>query len=246
MTPTSQRLDTMPTGPQGESPIEGKLQNCATFGTFVPETDRDPSKAMCHGGVYEGDFYQACPVKVECKTHTLLANIRPKPKEEEKRKELTLADLINTRTLTKEEKQQRVNPFVLPPLQVPRLEDLPTQQGTTQPVITPAPAAQPQHTVVPAAVANNITQRINNLNTMLESIWPVVMQAPPNPATHATSTPFASYVPPGPEISPTFMPHSEESTWSRLLRNVVQGVIAAIGWHLYNGSRSMDFFSKRK
>src|SRR4051812_40011477 len=55
------------TGPQKTSPILGKKQNCAAFGSYEPPYSAKKERRMCHGGIFDGDPYQPCPVRSECK-----------------------------------------------------------------------------------------------------------------------------------------------------------------------------------
>lgn len=63
---------------------------------------------------------------------------------------------------------------------------------------------------------------------------------PPTPAYGATGTspPNINWT----EPSPSFHPRDGESTFERLFLNILQGVIAAIGWHIWRFCQTIDLF----
>jgi hypothetical protein len=66
--------------------------------------------------------------------------------------------------------------------------------------------------------------------------WPMAMQ-----------TPYAApmFLHNG-GISPTFLPSEEESVFCRLFKNLAQGWIASTGWHIWDYSRTVDLFGRKK
>ncbi len=69
------------------------------------------------------------------------------------------------------------------------------------------------------------------------------VQQQPGPVAR-THAPYSNNVGVGgPNVSPTFMPRPDESIWSRLGKNVMQGWINSTGWHVFDYSRSIDLFS---
>lgn len=53
-------------------------------------------------------------------------------------------------------------------------------------------------------------------------------------------TPYVSSMDPG--NAPTFLPTSGEGALERLVKNVLQAMVAALGWQIYNYLRSIDIF----
>lgn len=56
------------------------------------------------------------------------------------------------------------------------------------------------------------------------------------------------YVMPNPTlaVSPTFVPEDDEGIFSRLGKNIAQGMVNATGWHIFDFSRHVDMFGGKK
>lgn len=60
----------LPAALQTDGPIPGKKKNCTSWAEYeAPGTSS--TAAMCHGGRYNGSFYQPCPSRHECRTVTI-------------------------------------------------------------------------------------------------------------------------------------------------------------------------------
>ena len=68
---------------------------------------------------------------------------------------------------------------------------------------------------------------------------------PPEDAPEAMRT---KYVAPSTNrhVSPTFIPEEGEGVFSRLGRNIVQGAVNSLGWHVFDYSLHVDMFKKKK
>jgi len=49
-----------------------------------------------------------------------------------------------------------------------------------------------------------------------------------------------------PISSPTFLPHEEEGVIHRLGKNIAQGWISGVGWHMFDMTNHVDFFPHKK
>lgn len=65
-----------------------------------------------------------------------------------------------------------------------------------------------------------------------------------NPVSMQTPYVVPATVQPGGSVSPTFLPVGNENAWGRLCKNVAQGWMNSTGWHIFDLSRSIDFFRK--
>lgn len=45
----------------------GRPTNCSEWGTWVPPISTKPERALCHGGKYDGHYYDPCPARNECR-----------------------------------------------------------------------------------------------------------------------------------------------------------------------------------
>lgn len=217
------------TGAQEESPVPGKMMNCHDFGTYEPEGSRTPHAAMCHGGLYLGDSYNACPVKAECRNLTISRRHRL-PVLVEDRKPLVTPPPQSAKP------EERRNPFLMPPFKMPGLGEMPTQ-------IPQAKTAQatPVQTPTVNKLVEELQAKINEVRSSM-GLFPGAV-IPAVDAPHGMRTPYAAptAVPAG--VSPTYLPQEGESVWRRLLKNILQGLLAALGWHVFDYSRSIDLFA---
>jgi len=72
---------------------------------------------------------------------------------------------------------------------------------------------------------------------------PYPVQPPPY-FPYSMQTPYASPTPVGAGggITPTFLPKEDEGLFSRLGKNILQGMVGANGWHVYDYARTVDLF----
>jgi len=56
-------------GQQKDSPIQGKQKNCNTWGEYEP-AGTSPTAKLCNGGSFEGEFFEPCPAREECRSRT--------------------------------------------------------------------------------------------------------------------------------------------------------------------------------
>ena len=69
---------------------------------------------------------------------------------------------------------------------------------------------------------------------------------PPETYPRVMQTPYTVPMPVQPvgSVSPTFLPRSDESVWSRLGKNVAQGWLNSTGWHVFDYTRNVDLFGR--
>jgi len=69
---------------------------------------------------------------------------------------------------------------------------------------------------------------------------------PPQTAHHSMQTPYVQpqIVSAGGMQSPTFLPATGESVFSRIVKNILQGWLTATGWQIFEAGRATDLFRK--
>lgn len=71
---------------------------------------------------------------------------------------------------------------------------------------------------------------------------PQVPAPPADPTNPYLSTPRAPHTV-GP--SPTFLPNEADTVFNRLGKNVMQGWVSSLGWHLFDMAQQVDFFPRK-
>lgn len=224
------------TGPQEESPIPGRMKNCSSWAKY--ESGFTGEAAMCNGGHYDGDYYEPCPVRFHCKSET------------DGKKHLPVMNPAQpfggTRMIASTPNTQPsqgggfgADPYRWRREQESRLAGFPTtmsarpsQVGGAQPARAGA-AQQPG----PAQAANYPSVP-----------YPIYFPQPVSPPPQFPPAMQTSYAAPIPfhagGVTPTFLPAAGENIWSRLGKNVAQGMIGSTGWHVFDFARSVDFFGR--
>lgn len=200
------------TGDQQQSPIPGKMMNCGEYATYEPTESTNECAAMCHGGRYNSDTYRPCPVRTECRQETINRKYRRLPVVQERGPLVTPPP--------KAAEPPAVNPFLMPPFRIPNLGGMPTQnpQAKQEPSINPTTRTPTYEGQFPGATI------------------------PTENAPRGMRTPYAAAMPTNGEVSPTFLPGENENIIDRLLKNILQGILAVIGWHVWNFARTVDLF----
>lgn len=67
--------------------------------------------------------------------------------------------------------------------------------------------------------------------------------APQPPPSGYWSPPGSPHTPPG--VAPTYLPDPDESVLERLLCNIGNGFVAALGWQLWSYAQQVDIFGRR-
>jgi hypothetical protein len=128
---------------------------------------------------------------------------------------------------------------------------LPIYANPTRPIISQtaqAQQAEPQQptframtfgsTTLPSAQPRAPVTQPRQFETTFPQ--PVV---PPTDYPAAMRTPYASATTVyGGGTSPTFLPLDGEDVFQRLTKNMLQGALAACGWHLFDYARAVDLF----
>lgn len=201
----------------------GSPKNCTSWAEY--ETPGSSSTAnMCNGGWYKGEYYNECKSKADC----VAATIRAKSMTSDRRslpvhtnEPKPFGDRGNGsqllgRTPNLADHLKGWGAWGTAPTTIPKA-DGPPRPGAVLPTPFQVPAPLPYPVQPPVE-------------------WPVAMQTP-----YAAPMPSHSG-----GVSPTFLPHEEESVLGRLFKNVAQGWIASTGWHVYDYSRTVDLFGRRK
>lgn len=202
------------TAPRMPSPIEGKEQNCNTFGAYEPAAETTRTRNLCHGGWFEASWYEPCHVRAECYVET-----------SNKRK--TLPVVNNTAA-----------PAQRRPVEQEGFIKLPTFRGTN---FGGLPTQHPQATARDAIRAK-VAEVVESTLHSAEAYAPHVVSPGPS-APPGMRTPFVGNVESA--ASPTFIPSEGQSTIERLFFNVLQAIIAAIGYQIWSFARNIDIFSPR-
>lgn len=53
----------------------GHVKNCNAWAAYEEKDSPDSTKTLCHGGRYNGDWWQPCPSKADCKAATEAARM---------------------------------------------------------------------------------------------------------------------------------------------------------------------------
>jgi hypothetical protein len=207
------------TGAQEPSPVPGKMMNCGAYATYEPSDSSEECAAMCHGGRYNQDTYRPCPVRAECRQETINRKYRRLPVLQEQQTLITPPP--------KPTEPPAVNPFLMPPFRMPSLGGMPTQN----------PQAKPQE----PSISPTQRAQAEAAYRAREGQFPGAT-IPAENAPRGMRTPYAAVTSAYGEISPTFLPGENENIIDRLLKNILQGILAVIGWHLFNFARSVDLF----
>lgn len=252
------------------SPVEGKEQNCSAFGTFEPASSTAKFAAVCHGGYYDNAYYEPCPVKNECKAALMAKNnmrvlpqingtpsaqptlTKTAPAPQEAPRARTSEELFKARLFKPDYGNLRRTlplvqaldaagtsqvtqvPAAAPTRVAPAASVAPPVQGT----VAPKPAAAVS---APQAAPTTAAPQGPTLHGAAGGIPQVVVPAPSAPS--GTRTPYAAPTAFSGDFFPTYMPDEDESVWSRLFKNMFQGILAAIGWAIWNYCRTVDLFA---
>lgn len=236
-----------------ESPITGRQQNCMSYGTYEPFGSDKPYAALCHGGFYEGANYSECPVRLECKNATDRKRIEAGEREV----------LPQLREAMKDENNPLHSMFKPRVFRVPDFSDIPTTIPMRQVEEEPeeeeedleeddeleedeeeqeeeAEEEEPEEEDEAVARASAAPTGRRMRGPKGKRFPRAVM--PDGDAPRGMRSAFASRTPGYGEIAPTFLPSATESPWKRLFKNVAQGILAAIGFTLWNYCRTIDLF----
>lgn len=227
------------TGPQEDSPIPGKMKNCQLWAAY--ETGNSGTAAMCNGGHYDGDYYEPCPVRFQCKNET--DSKRHLPVMNPPQPFGGTRIIASTPNLSQQQQQQyrrgEDHPFFSDPQRWRREHEA---RMATMP--TSMPGRPQQVGGAQPARANN--QPVDGWfpTAPYPAYYPQPVSPPPQ-YPPAMQTPYASPIPfHAGGITPTFLPAPGESVWSRLGKNVGQGMIGAFGWQVFDLARNVDFFGR--
>lgn len=194
----------------------GTTKNCTDWAQYeLPGSSA--TATLCHGGNYDGEVFNVCPSRDECR----LATLRPKPQS------TVLASTSGVRggwARPASSTGTTVHSPTLPARQAPaaaRPANLPT------PWVPPnMPATRPA-----GSLAAEYYRRVE-APVVPPTTLPVVMQTPYAQQSHS----------PAGSMTPTFIPRDDESIPMRLAKNITQGALGSAGWHLYSLANSIDFF----
>jgi len=223
-----------------------KMKNCQEWALYEPP-GTSPEAVMCNGGGwYEGDYYEECPSKFDCK------RAMRHPHEDVREDRRSLPVLNPSRPFSNGNQSQVLGgttnlpalvPYTPQPYTPVSLPTLPTPGQ--QPLGGQPPRAQPvQQARAPQAPQAPPEQAWTTFAAPMipPSPYPSPM-VPPQQFPAPMQTPFAQPMPLyGPGITPTFLPTEKESIFGRLAKNIAQGWVGATGWHVYDFARNVDMF----
>jgi hypothetical protein len=198
------------TAPRMPSEIEGKEQNCTTFGMYEPAAETTRTRNLCHGGWYEASWYEPCPVRSECYVAT-----------SSKKRTLPVVNSVAPAKAVAQEGFVR-----LPAFRGPNFSGMPTQH----------PQATTPRDAVRAKVAEVMESALHGAEAYVPHVVSPGVDAPPGMRTPFVGTAETA-------ASPTFIPREGQSTFERLFFNILQAIIAAIGYQVWSFARSIDIFS---
>lgn len=229
-------------GQQVRCPQTGKMKNCGSK-DGVPiwadyEEGHSGSAALCNGGIFDNDSYDACPSRPECQRATEINRIE----EEDRKRRLpvlsTNGRLGSTQIVGATPAAQRSAMNPTEPADPTRWRPTYDANRPTMPARSTQLPQQPQQQYY------DTRYREREQSYPHYAPQPVM---PPQQFPMAMQTPYAAPVPfHAGGISPTFLPDRDESLPLRLLKNVGQGAIASTGWHVFDFARTVDFFGRRR
>ena len=197
--------------------VPGKKKNCNSWAEFEP-VGSSPTAKLCHGGAHDGEWFQPCPVRLECQGATLA--------RAESRRSLPV---MNNRSPFNEAKPFGNRPGSEVIARTVNLRDHIPGWGS-----------------MPTSLPQQKTGRGLTEPSQVPFPLPYPVQ-PPGEYPEAMRTPFVGptqAVAGG--ITPTFLPQSGEGLASRLVKNIAQGAIGSTGWHIFDFARSVDFFGRKE
>ncbi len=200
----------------------GKMKNCNEWALYEsPGASLEAN--LCHGGWVEGDYYEECPARYDCKRAT-----QKKQAEAESRSRslpvLNPAKPFGQRTSTRI--LGGTKPFE--PYEPTKWSSYATT-ATSRPT-KKASSSEPQG-----------HQEMPPVHPMFPA--PVI---PPESYPKAMQSPFAAPAPfHAGGITPTFLPNEKHGVFSRLAMNIAQGWVGSTGWHVFDFARSVDMFGQR-
>lgn len=219
------------TAPQEDSPIRGKKKNCGTWAKWTNGQTGDA--AMCNGGHYEGDYYEVCPARRECRNMTEMDDGRTHlPIMNPDRpfggtRILASSPAANQQGQQQGQQQQGQRPFM------EGYEKWLSGLSTTQ----RATIGQQQQQGAMSRQAQPVQNQQPNFHHFPHPIMP------PENFPQAMQTPYAAPIPHhAGGITPTFLPEEDGNIWMRLGKNVAQGMIGSTGWHVFDFARNVDLF----
>lgn len=197
----------------------GRMKNCDSWAEYEAKGTSETA-AMCHGGWFEDERFRECPSKYDCKKAT----------EKKNKRHLALVPSMNPAKPYGGSKSGQGSTIL----------------GSTEPMFAPYNFAD-LTTTVPTRKAETASTR--KPTTLYPSQVPVDFPQPIQPPEvfpEVMRTPFVAPRPvPTQGITPTFLPVDGESRGGRLGKNILQGMIGAGGWHIYDFARSVDLFGQR-
>lgn len=213
-------------------PETGKPKNCGTWAEY--EDGHTGSASMCNGGIYDGDFYSACPSRTECMESTL-ASRRHLPM-------MNQPQTGGTRVMGATPMARMGQQVQSVRQQAPAAFSWQDFYRTCRDSPTTIPARQ---TPVPQG---QITRPVPNQPATYGYMGPYPTPVhPPQQYPQSMQTQFAAPIPfHAGGITPTFLPEDDESIVSRLFKNIGQGMIGSSGWHVFDLARTVDFFGSSK
>jgi hypothetical protein len=219
----------------------GKMKNCGTFAEW--EEGHSGSAAMCNGGIYDGDSYDVCPSRGECQR----AMVRQA--EQPDNRYLPVMGNGRTQIVGQTPAARPAQPAGQPgPMQQwrpPYADSYERYMGapTTIPARTSSGGG-----LAPARPAQPAAQpgQINYPTSPYPMYVPTPIQ-PPQQFPQAMQTPFAAPVPfHAGGVTPTFLPEDGEGIFTRLGKNIGQGMIGSFGWQVFDFARNVDMFGRKR
>lgn len=187
---------------------------------------------MCNGGIFDGDTYDPCPSREPCRQATLNKvhlNVVRSPSHNRTQIVGSTKPVSAPSDGWRTTRQAIENGARLMNAAPTTLAAARPAQGTGMMM-----SGQPQ------------PGQANYPGVPYPMYVPTPVQ-PPQQFPQAMQTPFAAPIPfHAGGISPTFLPDHDEGIFSRLGKNVGQGMIASVGWHVFDFARNVDMFGRRR
>lgn len=185
--------------------------NCDSWAEYETRGS-SPSSNLCHGGYYDGDYFEACPARSECKQAT-------------KQRAATSGRKRTMPVLNAAKPVGSPRSGIRELATTSNLEKMETHFGKTPEWKT--------RTSLPGKKTTTTAHTPAQVPVIPPKEYPVALRTP-----HMSPHPMA----PTGGVTPTFLPDDKPDRFSRLGKNIAQGMIGVTGWHVHEYLRHVDMF----
>ena len=207
----------------------GHRKNCDSWGVYENRGESDTA-AMCHGGWFDGEKFRECPSKFHCRQATRdgpQPRAAPAMNPSKPYGSRLLGSTRGSDPLYKFTRMAEERPLPRMPTSIPAKRGRSARPPNASQAVPYYAQARAQQNQYPSQGA---------------TYYPTPAE-PPAEFPVEMRTPFVA--PSGvATTSPSFLPVNGEGLAGRLTKNMAQGAMGAVAWHLFEFTRSVDMFRK--